>query len=109
MSSLAFCDDYGGVLCRSHGDGIPSVMTSRVCEKPSTSTVPIRLYIRATSIGAQLSYCFLSLRPILGSAVACKNGYSCFDNVAESRYDLLLTDEVDSSGNLFGRWRRHRL
>lgn len=109
MSSLAFCDDYGGVLCRSHGDGIPSVMTSRVCEKPSTCIVPIPLYAHIrTSTGAQLSYCLPSLRPILGSAVACKNGYSYFDNVAETRYDL-LTDEADPSGDLFGRWRRHRL
>jgi hypothetical protein len=30
-------DDYDGVLCRSHGDGIPVVVTSRVCEKPTSS------------------------------------------------------------------------
>lgn len=34
-------DDYDGVLCRSHGDGIPSVMTSRVCEKPASSSVSV--------------------------------------------------------------------
>jgi hypothetical protein len=39
--SSASNDDYGGVLCRSHGDEIPLVMTSLVCEKPTSSSVSV--------------------------------------------------------------------
>ena len=39
--SSAGSDDYDGVLCRSHGDGIPSVMTSRVSGKPTSSSVTV--------------------------------------------------------------------
>lgn len=39
--SSASNDDYDGVLCRSHGDGIPLVMTSLVCEKATSSSVSV--------------------------------------------------------------------
>ena len=39
--SSASNDDYDGVLCRIHGDRIPLVMTSLVCEKPSSSPVSV--------------------------------------------------------------------
>lgn len=39
--SSASNDDYEGVLCRSHGDGIPLVMTSLVCEEPTSSSVSV--------------------------------------------------------------------
>jgi len=44
--SSASNDDYDGVLCRSHGDGIPLVMTSLVCEEPTSSSVSVPMPFR---------------------------------------------------------------
>jgi hypothetical protein len=70
-SFLACDDDYDWVLCRSHGDEIPSVMTSRVCEKPSSSSisVPILYVYRDARVSYRTEeiYCQLPLGLIQSS------------------------------------------
>jgi hypothetical protein len=86
-SSLAFYDDYDGVLCCIHGDGIPSVMTSRVCEKPPTSISP-RPCKHASKIQWQSAE-WVTAVAWTGGKVACKSGYSFCDNVAGGNANFL--------------------